>query len=128
MRWTMPRQRQWWITAATMPSSHQYRQPPLPAFNLANQLPSSLPPQGNIDIRGGGQNEMDNAVAAAVVARSCHCAVATSISTTPLPAFNPANRVDLIAHTIAQLTQFRIIQRRHNEEIQERNEEVQDIK
>ena len=27
----------------------------------------------------------------------------------PLPAFNPANRVDLIVRTIAQLTLFRII-------------------
>ena len=36
---------------------------------------------------------MDNVAAAAVVARSCHRAVATTISTTPpLPAFNPANR------------------------------------
>jgi len=46
----------------------------------------------------------------------------------PLPAFNPANRVDLIARTIAQLTQFRIIRRRRNEEIRERNEEVRDVK
>jgi hypothetical protein len=71
---------------------------------------------------------MDNA-AAAVVARSCHRAVNTAISTTPpLPAFNPANRVDLIARTIVQLTQFRTIRRRRNAEIRESNEEARDVK
>ena len=73
MIWRMPRRWQWWLAAATVPSPQQYRQPPLPAFNLSNS-------------------------------------------------------VDLIARTIAQLTQFCIIQQRHNEEIRERNEEVRDIK
>ena len=38
---------------------------------------------------------------------------------TALTAFNPSNRVDLIARTIALLTQFRIIRRRGNEELRD---------
>ena len=38
---------------------------------------------------------------------------------TSIPAFNPSNRVDLISRTIAQLTQFRHIRRRRDQEVRD---------
>lgn len=56
----------------------------------------------------------DPLMASALVVATAACGTATT-----MPAFNPSNRVDLIARTIAQLTQFRIIRRRRNEEVRD---------